>query len=172
MSASLDSFGPQRYILEITRESPEPTATPTPDTPTPTPDTPTPTPTPANQTETAGGTDERATDSTGTATETGTATANRTAITTEATPSQTPTQTPTPTPSPTPTQTPTEAGSECYPELRYDATIEIAQPQEYTVLVTYDGEIVGAHWREGEETGSYDTIPERPETPEPETESG
>jgi len=35
--------------------------------------------------------------------------------------------------------------------------------RRYTVVVTYDGEFVAGHWRDGDDGGSYDTLPERPE---------
>lgn len=140
VSGSLDNFGPQRYILQVTREAPE-------GTPTPTPDTETPTATPVNDTESpvangteANGTTNESTNATDGANETVT---ERTTTADEA--------------------TPTNAGSECHPEIRYNATIHIAQPDEYTVIVSYDGEFIAAHWRDGSDGGSYDTIPEQPE---------
>ena len=147
LSASFEQFGPQRYLLEISRETPEPTPT---TTPPPTPDTETGTATPVNATgttETANGTTET------------TAPANTTTAANE-----TATETPTPTDRPTPTPTPTETGSTCHREIRYNATIHLAQPDEYTVVVTYDGELIAAHWQEGSDGGSFDRFPEQPTT--------
>lgn len=140
VSASLEEFGPQRYVLTLTRETPDRTATAT-----PTPDTETPTATPPNASATDSAT---ATDADGRSTET--AGGNETA-------------TDRPTAESTPTETPTTTGPTCHPHVRYNATVHVAQPNEYTVVVTYDGEFIAAHWRDGDDRGSYDTIPEPPE---------
>lgn len=143
VSGSLEDFGPQRYILQITSETPEATPTSTPDT-----ETPTATPVPDTETPVANETGENeSTNATGGTNETET---ERATATDEA----------------TPTPTPTDAGSECHPEVRYNASIHVAHPDEYTVIVTYDGEFVAAHWRDGSDGGSYDTIPEQPEAEE------
>ncbi|SFR98344.1 hypothetical protein SAMN05216559_2016 [Halomicrobium zhouii] len=149
VSASFEEFGPQRYLLEITSETPE--ATPT---ETPRPETATPTSTPVNGTATNGSSANQTTAAptpTSTAaneTESNGTGSNGTATSTEV----------------TPTPTPTETGATCHPEIQYNATIHIAQPDEYTVVVTYDGEFVAGHWRDGDDDGTYDTLPERPET--------
>jgi len=152
VSASLEEFGPDRYLLEITSETPEQTPTET-----PTPETASPTATPVNGTgtqvnETAtpapNGTEGDGTDANATA-------ANATA-TNETSANETDTAT-------EPTPTPTETAQVCHPEVTYNATVHIAQPDEYTVVVTYDGEFVAGHWRDGDDGGSYDTLPERPE---------
>ena len=167
VSGTLEQFGPERYVLQITRETPERTPTET-----PTPGTATPTATPVNGTETAavngtetgrnGGNQTGANETTapnGTATATATTErANATADANETATADGNTSTPTP--------TPTEPGSACHPKVRYNATIVLAQPEEYTVIVTYDGEFVGAHWADGEDGGSYDTVPVQPESPE------
>ena len=154
VSASLNEFGPQRFILEVTRETPTDTPTPTP-TSTPTP-TPTPTTTPTSTTTDGGTTGTAANGTSGTERP-----ANASRVNGTATARETPTDTPTPTP------TPADTGSDCHPTIRYNATIHVSQPSEYTVFVTYEGELVGAHWGEGDDTGWYDRIPEQPETEEP-----
>jgi hypothetical protein len=150
VSASLEEFGPRRYILAVTRETPERTPT---ETPTPEPDTATPTAGNESQTTEANATR---------ANETATDAANETADANE-----TATETPTPTPSPTPTET----VEPCHPEVRYNATIEVSHPEDYTVIVTYDGEFVTAYWGEGDDSGSHKTLPDQPETADGENET-
>lgn len=159
VSGSLEEFGPQRYVLAITRETPERTPTET-----PTPDTETPMATPANDTG-ANGTGANETEDSEETANGANESANATTGANETVTEETTTERPTPTP------TPTDGGSQCHPEVRYNATIHLAQPDEYTVVVTYDGEFVGAHWREGSDGGSYDTIPEQPATENEENEA-
>lgn len=52
--------------------------------------------------------------------------------------------------------------SVCHPEVRYNATINIDQPGEYTVLVTYDDELVNVHWRDDGDSGTYSKLPDPP----------
>jgi|GEM_PF-3154237 len=146
VSASFEEFGPQRYLLEITSETPEATRTET-----STPETATPTATPVNGTATnETDVNQSTTEPTATATAANETDGNRTGANETASPTEV-------------TTTPTETGSTCHPEVMYNATIQIAQPDEYTVVVTYDGEFVAGHWRDGDDDGSYDTLPERPE---------
>lgn len=154
VTAEFDTIGTQRYILEISRETPEPTATPT-ATPTPTP-TPMPTQTADNRT-TANATTTNQEPVTGT---NGTATAASNGTVTEGTEQGAEMNRTTATP------TSTETATECYLEVGYNASIALANPDDYTVLVTYDGELVGAYWREGEDSGSFDRVPERPDPTE------
>ncbi len=161
VSATLNEFGPQRFLLEIESETAERTATPTP-TATPT-STVTPSPTGANGTATdaPNGTAGNATVTT---TESSTANATDAGGTAAATATTEPAENRT-------TATPTPAASDCFPAIQYNATIEIDQPGDYTVVVTYDGELVAARWGEGEDRGTYDRLPELPETEEAATEN-
>ena len=93
VNASLTEFGPQRYILEVTRETPNRT----------------------------------------TASET---------VDTAAVPTN------------------GSAAQGCYLEVGYNASIHVGQPSEYTVLITYDDELVSAYWNDGSDGGSYDRIPD------------
>lgn len=100
VNATLAEFGPQRYILEVTRETPNGTTAPS----------------------TA---DSAATVANG------------------------------------------STAQECHPQVGYNASIHVGQPDEYTVLVTYDDELVSAYWREGSDGGSYGRIPDPVETTTP-----
>ena len=169
VSATLEEFGPERYILQVTRETPERTATPTPTaTPTETATataTPTATPVPnATRTPNATETATTATRTDGPGATGGDPTANETANATNGTATEravTTTERATATPTPGAT-----TGEECFLEVGYNATIHVAQPTDYTLLITYDGELVGAHWREGEDDGSFDRVPSVPRTDE------
>lgn len=154
VSATLNEFGPQRFLLAIESETPERTATPTPAA-TPT-STATPSPTRANATATdsTNRTVGNATDPNGTAA--ATATTGPTENLTTA----------------TQTATPTPVTPDCHPAVQYNATIDIEQPSDYTVVVTYDGELVAARWGEGDDRGTYDRLPELPETEEAENATG
>lgn len=156
VTASLEEFGPQRYILNVERETAERTPTPTPSTETATP---------ANDSTTNESTETAANASSPTESPTtadadeSNTTGNDANETATATAEQESTETRS-----TPTPTPTDAGSDCHPTVEYNATIHITQPDEFTVLVTYDGELVGAHWRDGDDAGSFGKLPEQPPT--------
>lgn len=155
VDASFEEFGPDRYLLEITSETTESNATET-----PTPETAAPTATPVDGTA-SNETGENQT--TAGPTSTSTASSGTDANETETNQTATPTDA-------TATPTPTETESVCHPEITYNATVHIAQPDEYTVVVTYDGEFVAGHWQNGDDDGTYDRLPERPER-ESETET-
>lgn len=108
VNASFDEFGPQQFVLDVTRTEPQ------------------------NQT-----------------------------VTETATPTETTATEPNATPGVTTEQGTATAGP-CYLVVGYNATIHLTRPREYTVLVTYDDELVSAYWRDGNETGSFNRLPERP----------
>lgn len=59
-------------------------------------------------------------------------------------------------------ETATPAAEDCDYVRQYNATVEFARDTDWTLLITYDGELVGAHWHEGESGGSFDTSPVTP----------
>ena len=113
LTASLEEFGPGRYVLAVTRERNRTGATPTGD---------------------------------------GTATDRSTEAGTEA-------------PNGSTASPRAEDDGECRLTVRYTARVHLPRPDEYTVLVTHDGELVGGHWRDGGDDGSFDRMPERTPTP-------
>lgn len=58
-----------------------------------------------------------------------------------------------------PTVTPTE---ECTYVVRYNATVEFARESDWTLLTTYEGELVSAYWRDDVASGSFESFPATP----------